>query len=70
MIFMFYYTQSTFFDNLIFNETFDPVLQHWENLLFGFQDGGAFPGTHVTTSVIIFLYSFNEFKTKRRLILL
>jgi len=164
--FMFYYTQSTFFDNLIFNETFDPVLQRWENLLFGFQPnqtlapalnsmlaneimhffyfsyylflfipglimllnrrpkthemiftltimmyihytifilfpgdgpvlersaifskgmlfiplmnfiysisgfqgGGAFPSTHVTTTVIVFLYSFNEFKSLRRLI--
>ncbi len=164
--FMFYYTQSTFSDNLIFNETFDPVLQHWDNLLFGFQPnqtlapavnsmlvnetmhlfyfsyylllfipgtimllnrrpkthemiftltimmyvhyiifilfpgdgpvlerpdifsggllfipimnfiysidgfqgGGAFPSTHVTSTVIIFLYSFNEFKSKRRLI--
>lgn len=164
--FMFYYPQSTFFDNLIFNETFDPVLLHWENFLFGFQPnqtfapalnsmlaneimhlfyfsyylllfipgiimllnrrpkthemiftltvmmyvhyiifilfpgdgpvwehhnifpkgmlfiplmnfiygmggfqgGGAFPSTHVTSTVIISLYCFNEFKTKRRLI--
>jgi len=33
--FLFYYTQSTFFDNLIFSETFDPLLQSWEKQLFG-----------------------------------
>jgi membrane-associated phospholipid phosphatase len=162
LTFIFYYTQSTSFDNLIFRHTFDPILQRWEHHLFnvplnrimapyinnlfademmhffyfsyyliifvpgiimflnrykkthemlfsltfmmyfhylvfmifpgdgpvferpqiftrgvlfipildfiykffGDQGGGAFPSTHVTTSVIVFLYSFESFKSR------
>jgi len=34
LTFIFYYTQSTSYDNLVFPHTFDPLLQHWEHQLF------------------------------------
>ena len=57
-----FYIQATAYDNLIFSETFDPLLQTWEHCLFGGADHFAgFPGNHLFIDELFHFFYFSYY---------